>query len=58
MEWEKYLSEHPDEFERFEKQHEERLKWGKEHPEVVKKQTEQIDKKFREYEKWRDNIQN
>jgi len=52
VEWEKYLSEHPDEFERFEKQHEERLKWEKEHPEAVKKQTEQIDKKFAEYQKW------
>ena len=26
----------------------------KEHPEEVKKQTEQIDKKFEEYEKWRE----
>jgi len=53
-EWEKYLLEHPDEFERFEKQHEERLKWEKEHPEDAKKQTEQVNKRIEEYEKWRE----
>jgi hypothetical protein len=51
-EWEKYLSKHPDELVQFEKQHEERLKWEKEHLKIVKKQTEQIDKRFEEYQKW------
>ena len=54
VEWEKYLSNHPDESEQLEKQFEEREKWEKDPPKEVKKQREQLEKRIEEYEEWQD----
>ena len=54
VEWERYLSEHPDESEQLEKQFEERENWAKDPPEEVQKQREQLEKKIEEYEELQD----
>ena len=52
IEYERYLTEHPEQAEWEEKQMQEHLKWGKEHPEEGKHQQEQSDKDFKDHEKY------